>query len=127
MSATHTTAIRNAFADLITTTCGATGRLVFRTSGTANAPGAAVATLTLANPIGGAASSGVVTLSTITPDTNAAGGTVANATLGTAAGTIAVHFAVGTSGSDLNMTSGGLVITAGDTVSCSSLTYTACP
>jgi hypothetical protein len=51
---------------------------------------------------------------------------VATATLETGAGTVIVHCAVAASGSDINLT-GGLTIGAGDTVSCSSLTYTAMP
>jgi hypothetical protein len=124
MAVTHPTAIRNAFADLITSTCSTTGRLIFRITGsTANSPSTAVATLTLSNPIAPGASGGVITLSTITADTNATGGTVAFATLGTSGGTIACHCAVSTSASDINLSS--LTVGAGDTVSVSSLTYTA--
>jgi len=48
----------------------------------------------------------------------------AEATLQTSADSVQVHCAVAASASDINM-SGGLTIGAGDTVSCSSLTYTA--
>ena len=125
---THPAAIRNAFADLITSTCSTTGRLVFRITGsTATSPSTPVATLTLSNPIGAGAAAGVLTLSAISSDTNAAGGVIAFATLQTAAGTIACHTTVGTSGDAVNITSGGLTVTAGDTVACSALSYTACP
>lgn len=82
----------------------------------------------MANPAFGAASSGVITADTITSDTNATGNAspVANATLETGGGTVVVHCAVAASASDINLT-GGLTIGAGDTVSCSSLTYTAMP
>jgi dTDP-4-amino-4,6-dideoxygalactose transaminase len=65
----------------------------------------------------------VLTFSAITSDTNAAGGTVATATLQTSADVVCVHCAVSTSGSDINLSS--LAVGAGDTVSVSSLTYTA--
>jgi hypothetical protein len=69
-----------------------------------------------------------MTANAITSDTNATGNAsaVATATLETSGGTVVVHCAVAASSSDINM-SGGLTIGAGDTVSCSSLTYTACP
>ena len=97
-------------------------------SGNANAPGTAVATLAFGNPAFGAASSGVITANAITSDTNATGNAspVATATLETGAGTVVVHCAVAASASDINM-SGGLTVANGDTVSCSSLTYTAMP
>lgn len=84
-----------------------------------------MATLTLSDPCG-TVSNGVLTFSSITSDTNATGNAsaVATATLQTSADTVCVHCAVAASGSDINL-SGGLTIGAGDTVSCSSLTYTA--
>jgi len=124
---THSTAFRDAVADLVDSTLSTTAKLCFRTSGTVGTPGTAVATLSFANPAFGASSSGVITADTITSDTNAAGGTIATATLQTGAGTVVVHCTVGTSGDAINVTSGGLSVTAGDTVSCSSLTYTAMP
>lgn len=128
MSVTHPTAFRDTVADLVDSSLGTTAKLVFRTSGNANSPGTAVATLAMSNPAFGASSSGTITASAITSDTNATGNAsaVATATLETGAGTVIVHCAVGSSGSDINM-SGGLTIGAGDTVSCSSLTYTAMP
>ena len=130
MSVTHPTAVRNQVADLIVDSLdsGGPGKLAFRTAGTADSPGTAAATLTLAATAFGAASSGVATAASITSDTNATGNAspVATATLQTAAGTVKVHCAVAASGSDINLT-GGLTIGAGDTVACSSLTYTAMP
>jgi len=99
---------------------------VFRITGSSlGTPSTAVATLTFATPAFGASSSGTATAGAITSDTNAAGGTIAFATLQTSADTIVIHCAVSTSGSDINVTSGGLAVTSGDTVSCSSLTYKA--
>lgn len=128
MAVTHSTTVRTALAtavkDAIDAGAGA-GKLVFRLTGTVGSPGTAVATLTLTDPCG-SVSSGVLTFSAITSDTNAAGNAsaVAAATLQTSADAICVHCAVAASGSDINM-SGGLTVASGDTVSCSSLTYTA--
>ena len=109
-------------------TLSTAAKLVFRLTGTAGSPGTAVATLSFGNPAFGASSSGTITANAITSDTNATGNAspVATATLETGAGTVIVHCAVAASGSDINL-SGGLTIGAGDTVSCSSLTYTAMP
>jgi hypothetical protein len=124
---THPTAFRSTVADLVTSTLSTTAKLKFRATGSANSPGTAVATLAMSNPVAPGASSGVLTFSSITSDTNAAGGTIATATLETGGGTVVVHCTVGTSGDAINVSSGGLTVTAGDTVSCSSLTYTAMP
>lgn len=128
MAVTHPTAMRNAIADLVVDSIdpGGPGKLKFRLTGTAGSPGTAVATLTFSATAFGAASSGTATANSITSDTNATGNAspVATATLETAGGTVIVHCAVGSSGSDINM-SGGLTVGAGDTVSCSSLTYSA--
>ena len=56
---THPTAYRTTVADAVTTALGTTAKLVFRTSGNANAPGTEVATLDLPNPVFGAATAGV--------------------------------------------------------------------
>jgi hypothetical protein len=73
-----------------------------------------------------AAVTGTATANAITSDTNAAGNASAvnKAALQTSGGTVQVYCDVAASASDINMTN-GLVIAAGDTVSCSSLTYTA--
>lgn len=128
MAVTHPTAFRDTVADLVDSTLSTTAKLVFRLTGTAGSPGTAVATLSFGNPAFGASSSGTITANSITSDTNATGNAspVATATLETGGGTVVVHCAVAASGSDINM-SGGLTIGAGDTVSCSSLTYTAMP
>lgn len=130
MSTTHPTAVRNAVADFVVDQLdvGGPGKLVFRTAGNADAPGTAAATLTLSATAFGAASSGTATAAAITSDTNAAGNAsaVATATLETAAGVVKVHCAVAASASDIDM-SNGLTIKAGDTVACSSLTYSSMP
>lgn len=128
MAVTHPTAFRDTVADLVDSSLGTTAKLVFRLTGTAGSPGTAVATLSFGNPAFGASSSGTITANSIASDTNATGNAspVATATLETGAGTVIVHCAVAASGSDINL-SGGLTVGAGDTVACSSLTYTAMP
>jgi len=127
LAVTHSTAARNAATDAVTALIGVSGSLVFRISpSTVAAPGAVVATLPLSATAFGAASTGTATANAITTDTNAAGNAspVAFATLQTSGGTVVIQCAVAASGSDINM-SNGLVVAAGDSVSCSSLTYTA--
>ena len=126
MAVTHSTAARNAATDAVTALIGTSGKLVFRLSGTVSAPGTAVATLSLSSTAFASSSSGTATANSITADTNATGNAsaVATATLETSGGTVVIHCAVAASGSDINMTN-GLTVASGDTVSCSSLTYTA--
>ena len=126
MAVTHTTAARNAATDAVLALLGSTPRLVFRTAGTVDSPGTAVATLVMSATAFGAASGGVATANAIASDTNATGNAspVATATLQTSGGTVVIHCAVAASGADINM-GNGLVIAPGDTVSCSGLTYTA--
>ena len=126
MAVTHTTAARNAATDAVTALIGASGNLTFRLTGTVGAPGAVVATLPLSVTAFGASATGTATANAITSDTNTAGNAspVANAALQTSGATLVIHCAVAASASDINMTN-GLTITAGDTVTCTSLTYTA--
>lgn len=126
MSVTHSTAARNAATDAVTALISTSGKLKFRLSGTVGSPGTVVATLSLSSTAFGASSSGTATANAITSDTNATGNAspVATATLETSGGTVVIHCDVAASGSDINMTN-GLTVAAGDTVSCSSLTYTA--
>lgn len=123
MAVTHPTAVRTAIADLVVDGIdagAAAGTLEFQTSGDVE-----VATLTFSDPAFGAAVNGVATANAITSDTNATGGTVAKAVLQDSDGVDKVLCAVGTSGSDINLST--LAVQAADTVACSSLTYTACP
>ena len=126
MAITHSTAARNAATDAITALIGASGRLRFRLTGTVSAPGTSVANLGLAATAFGASATGTATANAITSDTNAAGNAtaVSTFTLETSAGVVVIHGAVAASASDINM-SNGRVIAAADTVSCSSITYTA--
>ena len=127
MAVTHSTAARNAATDAVTALISTSGNLVFRISPSSVAsPGTAVATLPLSATAFAASSSGTATANAISADTNAAGNAspVAFATLQTSAAVIVIQCAVAASSSDINMT-GGLTVASGDTVSCSSLTYTA--
>lgn len=126
MAVSHSTAARDAATNAVTALISTSGKLVFRLTGTVGAPGTAVATLSLSATAFGASSSGTATANAITADTNATGNAspVATATLETSAGVVVIQCAVAASGSDINMTN-GLTVASGDTVSCSSLTYTA--
>lgn len=126
MAVTHTTAARNAATDAVTALLGASPKLVFRTAGSVDTPGTAVATLQMSATGFAAAVAGTATSNAIAADTNTAGSAspVATATLQTSGGTVVIHCAVAASGADINM-GNGLVIAPGDTVSCSGLTYTA--
>jgi hypothetical protein len=80
----------------------------------------------MATPAFGASSSGTATAGTIASDTNAAGNAspVTRASLQTSGDTLHIYCAVAASGEDIDLTN-GTTIASGDTVACSSLTYTA--
>ena len=126
MAVTHSTVARSAATDAVTALIAASGRARFRLAGTVAAPGASVANLGLSVTAFPASVSGTATANAITSDTNAAGNAtaVSTFTLETTAGVVVIHCAVAASASDVNLTN-GLLINAGDTVSMSSLTYTA--
>lgn len=118
---THPTAVRNAVADLVVDRIDAgsgAGTIQFQTSGDVE-----VATLTYSDPAYGSAAAGTATANSITSDTNATGGTVAKSRHYDSDATEVFATAVGTSGSDINLSS--LSVGSGDTVSMSSLTYSA--
>ena len=117
MAVTHNTATRNGIADYVVDQLDG-GTLELQTSGDVE-----VATLTFGTPAFGAAASGIATANAITDDTSATGGTVAKAALKTSGASSIVLCAVGTSGSDINLSS--LTVGVGDTVSITSLTYAA--
>jgi len=123
MTVSHSAALRNSIANDVLAAIDAdvgAGNLVLRT-----AADAAVATLPLSDTAGTVAGA-VLTFGAISDDTNAAGGTVAKATIETNGGTIVLTAGSVTTvggGGDLEMSS--LTVVAGDTVSCSSLSYTA--
>jgi hypothetical protein len=120
---THSTASRDAATNAVVDQLdGAGSELAFRIS----AAGAIAATLVMATPAFGASSAGTATAGAIASDPNAAGNAspVSHATLQTSGGTVAITCQVAASGSDIDF-SNGLTVASGDTVSCSSLTYTA--
>jgi hypothetical protein len=86
-----------------------------------------VATLTLASTAFGAAAAGVATAAAIVSDTNAVGGTIAKAEFRNAAGTAEILCSVTATGGGGDITLSSVVISAGQTVAVTSLTYTAPP
>lgn len=123
MAVTHPTAVRNGIADFVVDQLDEgtpPGKLEFQTSG-----GTSVATLTFSNPAFGAASSGTATANAITSDTNADGGTIAKAEMRNAALTAKVLCSVTATGGGGDITLSSVVISAGQTVSMTSLTYSA--
>ena len=117
----HPTTVRNKLADavvdLIDAGAGA-GFLEFQTSGDVE-----VATLTFSDPAFGAASSGTATANSITDDTSATGGTTDRFDVEDSNNVDVFYGSVGTSGQDINLSS--VAIGALDTVSVTSLTYSA--
>jgi len=125
MALTHTAATRNvaanAVVDLVDVgSSDANGDLVFMTSGDVE-----VATLAMSNPAFGAASAGVATASAISDDTSATGGTIAKFKLQDRDNSEVLQGSVTATsgGGDIELSS--LAVGASDTVSMSSLTYTA--
>jgi hypothetical protein len=126
MAVTHGSAIRIVVADAVVDALDAgtpPGFLVFQTSGDAT-----VCTITLANTAFGAANGSAIAAMAGTPKTSdgATAGTIAKAKFTNAAGTSVILCAVSTSGSDINI-AGGLTLATSDTVTVTSLTYTAMP
>jgi hypothetical protein len=122
---THPTAVRTGIADFVVDQLDEgtpPGKLVYQTSG-----GTTVAQLTFSNPAFGAAASGTATAGAITADTNAAGGTVAKGEMRNAAGTAKVLFSVTATGGGGDVTMNSVTVSAGQTVSQTSLTYSAPP
>lgn len=115
MALGYVTTLRNTRADAITTAIGASGLLRIY-DGTRPATGGSATTLlaelALSATFAGAASGGVLTASAITQDSSAnASGTATWGRLTTSGGTAVVDFSVGTSGSDLNLTTTAIVAT----------------
>lgn len=124
MTVTHPTVTRTAIADTVVDAIdsgGGAGTLQFQTAGSV-----AVATLTFGATAFGAAVAGVATANAITSDTNAAGGTIAKALTRDSAA-VAKGFACSVTatggGGDIELNS--VVVSAGQTVGLTSLTYTA--
>jgi len=123
VAVTHPSAIRNGIADYVVDQIDLSsppGKLVFQTSG-----GAAVASLTFSNPAFGSAASGTATASAITSDTNAVGGTTTKAELRQGGATAIVLCSVTNTGGGGDIQLSSTVVSAGQTVAVSSLTYSA--
>lgn len=125
MSVTHPTAIRNSLADLVVDAIdagAAAGTLEFQTSGNVE-----VATLTFSDPAFGAAAAGTATASAITQDSSATGGTIAKAVAKDSNGTTVFTCSVTATGGGGDITLNSVVVSAGQAVALSSLTYSAPP
>lgn len=126
MALAYATTLRNAMLDEITTAAGNAALLRIydgsrpATGGTATT---LLAELTCGTPFAAGASSGVLTLGSITQDASAnASGTATWFRIVTSGGTFVLDGNVGTSGSDLNLTT--TTITSGQPVSVTSFTIT---
>lgn len=127
MTVALSTTVRNAAVDAITTAVGASG-LIRIYDGSRPASGGTATTklaeLTCSSTFAPSASSGVLTLNTITADSSAdATGTATWFRIVTSGGTFVVDGSVGTSGSDLNLNTTSIV--SGANVAISSFTFTA--
>ncbi len=123
MAITHLMALRTTLADVVVDAIDAgagAGTLIFKTSGDVE-----VATLTFSDPAFGAASSAVATASAITDDSSATGGTTTKFAVEDS-NSLEVFFGSVTTvsgGGDIELSA--VIITALQTVSMTSLTYTA--
>jgi hypothetical protein len=115
MALAYSTTLRNARQDAITTAIGASG--LFRIyDGSRPASGGTATTLlaelALSATAAGASSGGVLTFNSITQDSSAnATGTATWFRIVTSGGTFVIDGSVGTSGSDLNLTTTSIVAT----------------
>lgn len=126
MALAYSTTLRNAMLDQITTAVGNAGLLRIY-DGVRPATGGAATTLlaelTCGTPFAAGASGGVLTLGSITQDASAnANGTATWFRIVTSGGTFVIDGSVGTSGSDLNLTT--TTIVSGQPVSVTSFTIT---
>lgn len=122
MTLEHTPAVRNTLTDTVVGLIDggpAAGKLIFTLSNGTTV----VATLTFSDPAFGASVNGVAAAADITSDPSAIGNAsaVAKFIIEDSTGLEVYRGTLGTAGEDINLSS--LVIAAGDTVSCSSLTY----
>lgn len=125
MSVTHPVATRNMLADSVVDQLDLNtppGKLVLQT-----AASAIVATLTFANPAFGSAAAGTATANAIADDTNAVGGTIAKGEMRNGAGTAQALFSVTATGGGGDIQMNSVIVSAGQTVRVSSLTYSGPP
>lgn len=117
---THNATLRNTLADAVVDATDVSAPGILRIETTA---AALLATITFSATAFGAASGGTATANAMTDETNASAGTAAQFEVRDGAATSVFLGNVQTSGGDINLSS--LSIGAGDTVSISSLTYSA--
>ena len=115
MALAYSTTLRNARQDAITTAIGASGLFRIYDSSRPASGGAAttlLAELALSATAAGASSGGVLTFNSIAQDASAnATGTATWFRIVTSGGTFVIDGSVGTSGSDLNITTTSIVAT----------------
>lgn len=122
MAITHPTAVRDGIVDFVVDQIDEgtpPGSLVFQTSGDVE-----VATLTFSTTAFGASSSGTATAAAITQDSSATGGTIAKFRIKNAAGTDKIIGSVTATGGGGDITLNSVVVSAGQVVDVTSLTYT---
>lgn len=123
MAVTHPTAVRDGICNFVVDQLDEgtpPGTLVFQTSGDVE-----VATLTFSTTAFGASSSGTATAASITADSSATGGTIAKARLKNAVGTDKIICSVTATGGGGDIQLNSVIISAAQTVSMTSLTYSA--
>ena len=120
---THPTGIRNGICDHVVDQLDLNsppGKLKFL-----SASDAIVATLTFSPTAFGAASGGTAIAATITPDSSAIGGTIAKATLCQGGGNVIIQCSVSDNAGTGDIKLNSVNVSAGQTVSMTSLTYSA--
>jgi hypothetical protein len=124
MAVTHPTTIRNGLADYVVDAIDVSGpgTLEFQTVGSAE-----VATLTFSATAFGDADTGVATANAITSDTSATGGTTTKAVFKSGTPADVVYCSVTGSGGGGDIELSSAVISAGQTVAVSALTYESAP
>lgn len=120
MSVTHATAVRTILADAATATIGASGKIIMQTAASAT-----VATLPFSATAFAGAVAGVATANAITSDTNAVGGTITKAELQTSGSVAKILCSVTATGGGGDIELSSVIVSAGQTVSLSALTYAA--
>ena len=125
MAVTHPTATRNLMCDLVVDQLDLNtppAKLIMQ-----SAASATVATLTFSNPAFGAAASGTATAAAITSDTAAVGGTITKAELRQGGATPIILCSVTATGGGGDIQMNSVIISAGQTVAITALTYSAPP
>jgi hypothetical protein len=125
VAVTHPVAIRNGICSYVVSQIDLNtppGKVVFLT-----AASAVVASPTFANPSFGAPASGTATANAISDDTNAVGGTIAKAELRQGGATPVILCSVTATGGGGDIQMNSVVVSAGQTVKVSSLTYSGPP